>query len=328
MLSNLSATGMQEGRDGIRWVGQSVRQAPYWAVSRQYGEDEESFRFRAGQVYFEAQQQETAEWWRRIGMPVEMRGRRVLDLGCGHGALSLDAARRGATSVTGVDTDSDRIGFARRLLRERQPDLAATICLIDQPLETLPCVAAFDIILSKDTFEHVEDLGRLIAAAGCRLRAGGLLVCGFSPLYYSPNGDHDRLGLPLPWLHAVLPQALVYRWASRRTGRLIRSAADVGLNRLTLAEFESFLPLDAWEQVSLRVNPIDHPLRVTFDLLRKVPGLARYFTIGVYAVYRKRDRSAACDNNRTAGAAKQPGHGDFVAAPGPPDRDAFASSAT
>ena len=301
-----------------------MRQAPYWAVSRQPGEDQESFRTRAGRLYFEAQQQETAEWWRRIGMPVELQGRRVLDIGCGHGALTLDAARRGAASVTGIDPDSDRIRFARQHLRERHPDFAATVRFLDVPLDALPPAEAYDLVLSKDTFEHVEDLGRLIDDAGRRLRAGGLLVCGFSPLYYSPNGDHDRMGLPLPWLHAVLPQERVYRWASKRTKRPIRSAADVGLNRLTLREFEHLLPPDEWEQMSLRVNPIDHPLRAAFDLLRAVPWLARYFTIGVYAVYRRRDRPAGCDSNRTTGAARPQANDGCVAAPGPPGRDAAA----
>ena len=270
-----------------------MRQAPYWAVSRQPGEDQESFRTRAGRLYFEAQQQETAEWWRRIGMPVELQGRRVLDIGCGHGALTLDAARRGAASVTGIDPDSDRIRFARQHLRERHPDFAATVRFLDVPLDALPPAEAYDLVLSKDTFEHVEDLGRLINDAGRRLRAGGLLVCGFSPLYYSPNGDHDRMGLPLPWLHAVLPQEWVY-------------AAGVEAHQ------------------TLRVNPIDHPLRAAFDLLRAVPWLARYFTIGVYAVYRRRDRPAGCGSNRTTGAARPQANDGCVAAPGPPGRDAAA----
>ena len=106
-----------------------VRQAPYWALSRRCGEDEESFRIRAGEVYFEAQQHETAEWWRRIGLPVQLRGCSVLDLGCGHGALSFDAVRRGAVSVTGIDLDGDRIRFARQHLRERHPELGSCSAL-------------------------------------------------------------------------------------------------------------------------------------------------------------------------------------------------------
>jgi SAM-dependent methyltransferase len=295
-----------------------VRQASYWSVTRAPGEDEASYRARAGLIYFNAQQQETAEWWRRIGFDVDLRGRRVLDIGCGHGALSLDAAHRGAAEVIGIDLDSDRIRFAREHLLQHHPGLVGKVRFRDGSLDAMPAGERFDVVLSKDTFEHVQELDRLLDDAGRRLRDDGLLVCGFSPLYYSPNGDHDRLGLPLPWLHALLPQGLVFRWASRRLGRPIRSAADVGLNRLTLRAFQQMLSGGAWEQLSLRINPIEHRLRPLFDLLRRIARLERYFTIGVYAVYRRRHAPAGCDSSRTAGAARMAANGESVAAPAPP----------
>lgn len=74
-----------------------------------------------------------------------------------------------------------------------------------ETLNKLPQAEPFDIVLSKDTFEHVQDLDHLLKGVAQRVRQGGLLVCGFSPLYYSPNGDHARYDLPLPWMHAFLP---------------------------------------------------------------------------------------------------------------------------
>ena len=294
----------------------AVRTAAYWEVERQAGETREDFLARAGRIYFEAQQQETAEWWRRIGVQVDLRGLRVLDIGCGHGALSADAARRGAAHVTGVDTDPQRIRFACRHVQDRYPDLAASVDFLSIPVAALPVEDSFDVVLSKDVFEHVQDLGGLLEETARRIKGGGLLVCGFSPLYYSPNGDHARYRLPLPWLHAWLPQSWVHGWASRRLGRHVRSAADVGLNRLTLREFERLLPAHAWERVSLRINPMEHPLRPAFDLLRRIRSLERYFTVGVYAVYR-RIPSAGSDSLRTAGSSSPAANSDDVAAPAP-----------
>lgn len=265
-----------------------MRRTRYWNLPRLSGEDEDAYRWRAGTAHFEAQAGEIAEWWRRIGMIPELRDARVLDLGCGHGALCLDALRRGAARVTGVDTDAERIRFGRAYLQARHTVAATRITLVDAGIEALPAEAPFDVVLSKDTFEHLQDPGRIAAAVAERLRPGGLFVCGFSPLYYSPNGDHARYRLPAPWLHALLPEPLVLRWASRRLGRPLASPGDVGLNRLTLPAFRRLLPDSHWETLSLRINPMTHPLRPAFDLLRRVPALERYFTVGVYGVFRRR----------------------------------------
>ena len=266
---------------------------PYWVVPRLPGEADASHAVRSGRIYFEAQERENAEWWRRIGTAVDLTGKRVLEIGCGHGALCLDAATRGAAQVTGVDLDAGRVQFARDHLQTHHPRHSERVHFLQAPVEQLPVAETFDVVLSKDTFEHVQELDRLLEEVARRLRKGGLLVCGFSPLYYSPNGDHGRYGLPLPWMHAFLPQPFVLRWATRRRGRPIRSAADVGLNRLTLREFRAMLPPSEWEVVSLRINPIANPLRPMFDLLRKVPPLERFFTIGVYGVFRRRNAPAA-----------------------------------
>jgi 2-polyprenyl-3-methyl-5-hydroxy-6-metoxy-1,4-benzoquinol methylase len=63
-------------------------------------------------AYFHAQLQSNIEFWRRFGRQPDFEGKAVLDLGCGHGALSIDAARNGAT-VLGIDLDADRIEFAK-----------------------------------------------------------------------------------------------------------------------------------------------------------------------------------------------------------------------
>ena len=280
-----------------------MRRNAYWNVRRLAGESEAEFAWRAGQVYFDAQQGENAEWWRRIGTTIDLEGRRVLEIGCGFGALSFQALDRGARQVTGIDLDASRIAFARSYLEAHRPERLEALTFHALPLHELPPEPMFDIVLSKDTFEHVEDLARLLQEAHRRLEPGGMLVFGFSPLYFSPNGDHGRYRLPLPWLHAFLPDALLFRWASRRIGQSIRSAAQVGLNRITCRDFLQMLEVGGWEQVRLQVNPIEHPLCGVFNLLRQVPPLEKFFTIGVYGVFRKRTAAAGSDRHRISAAA-------------------------
>lgn len=51
-------------------------------------------------------------------LPADLRGARILDAGCGTGALAVEAARRGA-DVTAVDISPTLIGIARERLPEK-----------------------------------------------------------------------------------------------------------------------------------------------------------------------------------------------------------------
>ena len=57
--------------------------------------------------------------------------RTLLDIGCGSGELALDALRRGASSVHGVDLGSGAIGTATTLARERGLQERATFEVLD-----------------------------------------------------------------------------------------------------------------------------------------------------------------------------------------------------
>ncbi len=235
--------------------------------------------------YFERQFDSNQEYWRRFGRAPEVEGKAVLDLGCGHGAMSFDLARKGAARVHGVDMNGELIEFAHRAQEQRFPDTAGKVTFGTTEVAALEPDAQFDLVVSKDTFEHISDVEAVCRDLHRLLRPGGELWTGFSPLYFSPNGDHHRTGLPTG-LHSVLPQRLVLRYATKHTGRPIRSLDDLGLNGLTPKAFRARIGAAGFEPVSVAYNQGDKPMLRALTALRRVKALEAHATVSVYAVFR------------------------------------------
>jgi SAM-dependent methyltransferase len=255
-----------------------------WELPPLPGESESALHLRQDTAYFAEQIEESVDWWNRMGASIDLTGLRVLDFGCGHGALSLSAAQRGASAVVGVDIDARRIDFANAYIPAEYPQYADNLSFIAADVAELDEDGTFDALLSKDAFEHVEDLPATIGQMRRLLKPGGRLLVGFSPLFHSPFGDHGRLAPALPWLPALLPERLVLSMASRRHGTSLSSMSDVGLNKLTPSQFRASFPQHQWRIERILYNRSDRRLMPVLNAMRKVPGLERWFTVGIYAI--------------------------------------------
>ncbi|RFZ52423.1 Ubiquinone biosynthesis O-methyltransferase [Mycobacterium marinum] len=236
--------------------------------------------------YFDEQAESNKEYWRRFGVVPDWAGKRVLDVGCGHGALSIDIAQAGA-SVLGVDLDEGRVAFANRNLAQRFPELADRVRFRAVDVRSLPVDEPFDVIVSKDTFEHVADVASLLRALGERLtRPGGRIYAGFSPLYYSPFGDHGRTGLKVPWAHAILPKRLVFAAAARKYGHPVGSLLDIGLNGNTPDQFRAAFDNSGLRQLDIGYNRGAKRLLPALERARRHwRRFDRFTTVSIYAVF-------------------------------------------
>ena len=257
-----------------------------WEIPARPGESPAELKERRRQAYFDDQRENNLEWFKRMDFQIDVAGMRVLDLGCGHGALSIGFAERGAAEVVGLDLDSDRIDFAQRNLNKAFPELKGRVQFRCE--DVMDIEDQFDLIVSKDAFEHIDDLSGVIAHLHSLLKPGGYLAPGFSPLYFSPFGDHARYELKVPWAHAITPEKLLVWWINQRTDKDITNSMDLGLNRLTPKDFRTiFADAGVWEQVDIQYNRGDNRLFPVFNALRKVPGIEKFFTTSIYAVARK-----------------------------------------
>lgn len=95
-------------------------------------------------------------------LPIDLRGARLLDAGCGAGALAVEAARRGA-DVVAVDISPTLIGLAQ----ERAPrDTGAgrVTFMVGDMLD--PALGRFDHVVAMDSLIHYDgaDIARTLAA--------------------------------------------------------------------------------------------------------------------------------------------------------------------
>lgn len=235
--------------------------------------------------YFDKGKMENPRFWSRLGETPRLEGAKILDVGCGHGSLCVQMALAGAACVIGVDLDEDRVAFAQENLRTNYPALTniefRCVDLSDLPEND------FDIIVSKDTFEHIIGLDICIDSLAQRLRPGGRLYAGFGPLYHSPFGDHRRTRAGFPWGHVIIPEPILL-WRLRKRGRMhVDQVYDLGLNKLSVWDYRLLSKQSGLRVVRFQVNVSHNPISKVFKLLSYVPGIGKYFAHNLYCILEK-----------------------------------------
>ena len=104
----------------------------------------------------------------------DVRGLRILDLGCGDGSLAVELHKRGAI-VTGIDRSSAMVEAARAAAQNQDSD----IDLVAASAEAIPFPAArFDVVVAVTILCFVQDAAPVFAEIAWVLRPGGKLMIG------------------------------------------------------------------------------------------------------------------------------------------------------
>ena len=110
-------------------------------------------------------------------LPEDMRGRRVLDAGCGTGALAVEAARRGA-DVVAIDLSPKLVELAR----QRMPESFAHGSLDFRSGDMLDAaLGKFDHVVAMDSIIHYETKDAVAALSRLAERTSASIAFTFAP---------------------------------------------------------------------------------------------------------------------------------------------------
>ncbi len=159
----------------------------------------------------------------------ELRGARVLDAGCGDGALVCAAALRGA-EVTGVDPDAAMLAAAR----SRAEKVGVKATFLEERAERLPFPnASFDVVAAITVLCFVPDAAGAMHEMARVLRPGGRLVIGELGRWSSWAAIRRLRG----WLGSA-----TWKAAQFRTGEELRALAGQAGLTVTVIRGAVFYP--------------------------------------------------------------------------------------
>ncbi len=146
-------------------------------------------------------------------LPQDLRGKRILDAGCGTGALAVEAARRGA-EVVAIDLSPTLVDLAR----ERLPEIPNGGSVEFRSGDMLdPALGHFDHVVAMDSLIHYDATDAVAALSRLADRTSTSMIFTFAPRTpllaamitvgrLFPRGDRA------PWIepvaHTALTQAL------------------------------------------------------------------------------------------------------------------------
>lgn len=110
-------------------------------------------------------------------LPQDLRGRRLLDAGCGTGALAVEAARRGA-QVVAIDLSPTLVALARSRMPEDLGD--GSIAFLSGDMFD-PALGEFDHVVGMDSLIHYRPVDMVGILSGFAARTHGSIVFTFPP---------------------------------------------------------------------------------------------------------------------------------------------------
>jgi len=253
-------------------------------------------RTEAWEVYysrhFKRELTEISRFWERFPETFDFENKKVLDFGSGIGCMPIVLAGRNAGHVTGLEIDPGFTEFSNYNLDKTYPEFKDRVSYLCKNLEKIED-NAFDIIISKDVFEHVIGLREIIPKLVTKLKPGGRMILGWGPLWYSPFGDHGlskkAMGITLPWLHLFLKEKKLLETVNqerlKQGQKAVKSIHEFGMN---MEPYQGYRELIC--SLGLKIEYFETNRTNRFPLINKIPvprRLEKYWIRTIYCILSK-----------------------------------------
>jgi 2-polyprenyl-3-methyl-5-hydroxy-6-metoxy-1,4-benzoquinol methylase len=195
----------------------------------------------------------------------DLRGKDVLDFGCGMGHMSLWFSKELGAYVDGVDIDENHITVAQEFNKKYQvPNVSFSLRnIISNPVEK-----QYDFIFLNAVIEHIRldwiqnVLDVLILN---NLKKGGIIFFSYPP-WEGPHASHLQPVTRIPWVQ-FLPQSYVVNMVRKRNVQLVGKhdllTEYMELNHMTHRKLTGLLKKYHLKQI----------FRKSHTKLNKLPGL-------------------------------------------------------
>ncbi len=144
-------------------------------------------------------------------------GQAVAQIGSGEGGVLMAFLEEGASSALGTDIETARLELGRLIATQLNwPVTFVEHNILTDPIPD-PWHKRYDLVLLRDTLEHIESPEMALFKIAHLVRPGGYVYISFPP-YYSPYGGHQHLMRTFcgkfPYVH-LLPEPLFQRLTSQ-----------------------------------------------------------------------------------------------------------------
>lgn len=188
-------------------------------------------------------------------------GVKVAEVGCGLGG-NLEPFLDKGCSVYGIDRDAQKTKHAKKLLdageRKNAHVIQSDFFLLEETEEN-----RFDIILLRDTIEHIHDKNKLLQKLKTHLLPGGIIYIAFPP-WRMPFGGHHQVCVngfisKLPYFH-LLP-SFMYFGIMKMLGEqksIIRDLRECRETGISIAAFRSLIKRNRFatlKEITYFINP-------------------------------------------------------------------------
>lgn len=198
----------------------------------------------------------------RVLEGLDLRGKRVLDIGCGAGGITaLLAYGYGASEVVGIDVEAPVCGAAEAFARRKGVSERVVIRQVEPGPLPFP-ERSFDIVFSKDSIVHIADKESLAAEVFRVLRPGGWFAA--SDWLTSTDGEPSAA-----MRHYLACEDLDFGMAS--PARYARALEAAGFVDVVLTDRNPWYR----EEAARELARLTGPERADFERLTSVEDIAR-----------------------------------------------------